>query len=215
MARRSKEEAEQTRCAIIDAAIRVFSVKGVSDASLSMIAREAGVTRGAVYWHFSNKTDLLNTLWDEILLPFEALTVAGTNKDEPEPLGKLRELLVFLLEGVTEDPRRQNLFRIVMDKCEAADDTGTIHLRHYTRHVEGLKIVETILTYAVKRGQLPGGLPIRLAASVIVAYIDGLIANWLNFPDLFDIKGKIPLLVQAGLDMLPGLSRTAGSPGPG
>ena len=205
MARRSKEEAERTRCAIIDAAIRVFSVKGVSHASLSMIAKEAGVTRGAVYWHFSNKTDLLNTLWDEILLPFEELTVASMDKGETDPLGKLGQLLIFLLEGITEDSRRQKLFRIVLDKCEAVEDTGEIHLRHLSRHVEGLQKIETILSHAVERGQLPDHIHTRLAASVIVAFLDGLIANWLTFPELFEIKGKIPLLVKACLDMLPGL----------
>lgn len=54
MARRTKEEAEETRIQILDAAERVFYDKGVSRASLAEIASDAGVSRGAIYWHFEN-----------------------------------------------------------------------------------------------------------------------------------------------------------------
>ena len=56
MPRRTKEEAQQTREALIEAAEVVFHRKGVSASSLNDIAKEAGVTRGAVYWHFKKQT---------------------------------------------------------------------------------------------------------------------------------------------------------------
>ncbi|KSB87046.1 hypothetical protein LFZ31_05135 [Salmonella enterica subsp. enterica serovar Newport str. S09097] len=39
-------------------ALRLFSQQGVSATSLAEIANAAGVTRGAIYWHFKNKSDL-------------------------------------------------------------------------------------------------------------------------------------------------------------
>jgi TetR/AcrR family acrAB operon transcriptional repressor len=54
MARKTKEEAQETRNAILDAAELVFQEHGVSHTSLAEIAAAAGVTRGAVYWHFAN-----------------------------------------------------------------------------------------------------------------------------------------------------------------
>ena len=56
--RRTKAEAEETRQAILAAAERVFFKKGVANSSLDEVAAAAGVTRGAIYWHFSSKTDL-------------------------------------------------------------------------------------------------------------------------------------------------------------
>ena len=56
--RRTKEEAENTRTAILTAAELLFLKKGVSHTSLEQIARQAGVTRGAVYWHFQNKAQI-------------------------------------------------------------------------------------------------------------------------------------------------------------
>jgi len=48
MVRRTKEEAEQTRDQILDAAEILFFERGVAHTSLEQIARAAGVTRGAV-----------------------------------------------------------------------------------------------------------------------------------------------------------------------
>ena len=56
--RKTKEEAQQTRSNLLNAALNVFYERGVSKASLDEIAKTAGVTRGALYWHFKNKEDL-------------------------------------------------------------------------------------------------------------------------------------------------------------
>src|SRR5438309_8527503 len=47
------------RRAILEAALRVFARSGISAAALEDIATEAGVTRGALSWHFHSKDDLL------------------------------------------------------------------------------------------------------------------------------------------------------------
>ncbi|MDP1673909.1 MAG: TetR family transcriptional regulator, partial [Burkholderiales bacterium] len=57
MARRTKDEAVETRNQILDAAEKVFSARGVSRTSLADIAEAASVTRGAIYWHFKDKAD--------------------------------------------------------------------------------------------------------------------------------------------------------------
>lgn len=65
MARKTAEEAAKTRDAVIDAALRVFAEKGFAGAQLDDIASRAGVTRGAVYHHFTDKTDLLQVVLAE------------------------------------------------------------------------------------------------------------------------------------------------------
>lgn len=57
--RRTKLESEQTRRQILDAAEECFREKGITRTTLQMIAARAGCTRGAIYWHFSEKHDLL------------------------------------------------------------------------------------------------------------------------------------------------------------
>lgn len=60
-----QERAEQTRNAILEAAASRFDAVGFLGASLSDILTEAGVTKGALYFHFKSKEDLADALIDE------------------------------------------------------------------------------------------------------------------------------------------------------
>jgi AcrR family transcriptional regulator len=60
-----QERAERTRAAILDAAATVFDTQGFLGASLSDILAEAGVTKGALYFHFSSKEELAHAIMDE------------------------------------------------------------------------------------------------------------------------------------------------------
>jgi TetR/AcrR family transcriptional regulator len=53
---------QNTQLAILEAAVRIFARSGVSAATLEDIAAEAGVTRGALCWHFHSKDDLLSAI---------------------------------------------------------------------------------------------------------------------------------------------------------
>ncbi len=67
MARRTKKEAAETRQKILDTALDVFSRKGYSRTTFVDIADQIGLSKGAVYWHFSSKSDLLTALIEETL----------------------------------------------------------------------------------------------------------------------------------------------------
>ena len=77
---------QHTHDLLLDAAEEVFAARGFDGASLEEIAETAGYTRGAIYKHFGNKTDLflaLNTRFNERLLQlFEGSVEPGTPLDE-------------------------------------------------------------------------------------------------------------------------------------
>ncbi len=60
--KKTKEEALITRKQIIDKAVRLFLQKGFSKTTLDEIAQKCHVTRGAIYWHFQDKLDIVNEL---------------------------------------------------------------------------------------------------------------------------------------------------------
>ena len=62
MVRKCKEDAEKTRRAILESALDVFSEKGYAKATFDEIAVRAGFTKGAIYWYFRNKADLVAAL---------------------------------------------------------------------------------------------------------------------------------------------------------
>ena len=69
MVRKTKLDAELTRQRIIGAAREVFLARGVSRSTLEHIATQADVTRGAVYWHLKNKTEIFHAIRDQVFLP--------------------------------------------------------------------------------------------------------------------------------------------------
>ena len=71
MVRRTKQEALETREKLLDAAETLFQREGVSRTSLQQIAQEAGVTRGAVYWHFKDKAELFDAMMRRATMPLE------------------------------------------------------------------------------------------------------------------------------------------------
>lgn len=202
MARKTKEEAQETRNAILEAAVRMFAIKGVARTSLDDIAREAGVTRGAIYWHFANKSDLLNTLWDQVLLFYAPLAEASENPDEPDPLGKMKALYLSFFTGMIEDQRQQQLFRLLFDDSDRSKDTEGIRQRHTQKRTERLKGIQITLGNAKIKGQLPPDFNVRLGAISVLAYIYGLIANWTMTPELFDLKEDVPYLIEGMIRML-------------
>ena len=126
MVRRTKAEALQTRAQILDAAEQVFHRKGVLSASLKDIASEAGVTRGAIYWHFKNKHDVFMAMVDRSRLPFDSLAERAEDASEPDPLGRLREFMVFLLQQAVCDPGQRRLFEIMFQKCEFSGENADL-----------------------------------------------------------------------------------------
>ena len=66
MPRKANDNGIETKKAILASAKRLIARRGYENTSLSDIAKYASVTRGAVYWHFENKEELLIALLDSL-----------------------------------------------------------------------------------------------------------------------------------------------------
>ena len=64
--KRTQEDAEKTRQSILDAGLKLFIENGYNNTSMQDIAKEANVTRGAIYWHFKSKEDFVIAVADSI-----------------------------------------------------------------------------------------------------------------------------------------------------
>ena len=181
MARRTKEEALATRDRILDAAERVFHRKGVGRTSLSEVAADAGVTRGAIYWHFANKGELFDAMMSRAILPLESIEQADYDA-ALRPLDELRMRLLSILERILDEPRYLRVFSIAWHKCEYVDEmVPTIDqcMEAGDRH---LGRIEQAIRAAAARGQLDPGVEPRRAAMGLMVLIDGLIADWAMQP---------------------------------
>lgn len=128
MVRKTKEDAELTRQRIIDAARTVFLKRGVSRSTLEHIAAEAEVTRGAVYWHFKNKTDIFYALRDRAFLPLidRMYDTLAIQNDDIDPLTQIQNSLCDTINELNENIEMRQIYEIMMIKCEYVDEFATV-----------------------------------------------------------------------------------------
>lgn len=182
MARRTKDEALETRGRILDAAERVFSEHGVSRTSLEDVARAAGVTRGAIYWHFKDKGDLFTAMVSRITLPMEAMVARSSDESVDDPIGSLKKCAVSALMRTATDPQVQRVFDVVTHKCEYLGEMAGVNNRVSAVQKGCVDRAEQAIRNAIRRGQLPSSVNPRLAAICLDAMLYGLISNWLANP---------------------------------
>lgn len=194
MARKTKEEALKTRQMLLDAAIEQFARRGVSNTTLTDIADAAGVTRGAVYWHFSSKSELFNAMWQE-QLPLRDLIYHKLKQIETgNPLLDLRNKFVLGLQYIAETPRQRALMQILYHKCEFNSDM--ISESEIRKKIGfGYDSVRNILQGCVRNQILPKDTNIEIILIVLYSAFSGLIKNWLMDPQQFDLYQQAPLLV--------------------
>ncbi len=202
MARKTKIQALETRQHILDAAIAEFSARGVSSTSLTDIANAAGVTRGAIYWHFKNKVELFNEVWENCESQIHALEIECQTNYPDDPLRILREILIQLLRVTVSDPRRRALMEIIFHKCEFVGEMTSIHEARKALYMEGYTKIELLLQNCITRKQLPNNLNTRQAAIIMKAYLTGLMENWLFMPDSFNLEALSEQFIDTYIEML-------------
>ena len=206
MARRTKDEARATRNRILDAAERVFSRRGVSRTSLEYIARAAGVTRGAVYWHFKDKGDLFAAMVGRVTLPMEAMVAHASEESVADPIGFLKSCAVNALMRTATDAQVRRVFDVVTHKCEYLGEMAGVNKRISAVQKGCVDRAELAIRNAIKRGQLPAKVNPRLAAIGLDAMLYGLISNWLANPRYLNLQREAETLIGLYLDGLRGRS---------
>ena len=201
MARKTKQQAQETRQHILDVALRLFSQQGVSSTSLAEIAKAAGVTRGAIYWHFKNKSDLFSEIWELAKPNIDELETEYQAKFPDDPLSVLREILIYVLEATVTEELRRLLLEIIFHKCEFVGEMASVQLAQRSLCIENYDRIEQTLRQCMNANMLPENLNTRRVAVLLRSYVTGLIENWLFAPESFDLKKDAREYVAVLLEM--------------
>lgn len=188
MARRTKEDALATRHSLLDAAEVLFQSQGVSRTSLNDIARQAGTSRGAIYWHFKDKSDLFNAMMERVTLPLEQAFNEVGNDALREPLDHIREVVFDALHQIATDLRVRRVFEVATQKVEYIDELHAVTSRHLQVRGGFLIKMKNCLEQAALAQKLSLALPAEEAAHGLHALVDGMIQNWLLDTTAFDLR---------------------------
>lgn len=185
--KRTKEEAAITREQLLKKALIVFSAKGYAAATLQDIAREAEVTRGAIYWHFGSKAELYNTLVREYsnrgtVIMQQAVSEGGTL------LEILRRVFVRQLQAIEDDHELRALMELHLFKVGLVPELEAGRQQQAESGLALVQMMTGIMAQGVEQGLLRSDVGPHELARTYLAFQNGLIQLWLSAPKQFSLK---------------------------
>lgn len=196
MVRKTKAEAEQTRQEIVDAARAVFHECGVSRTSLEHVAKVAGVTRGAIYWHFANKAALFYAMRDDSLKALEHARAYLTSEEFANPLDAIERSMLEFFEVLDNSPSARQTFEIMSLRCEYVDEFAPVLQEINKPCLDFLSRLKTVYTRAAEKGYLRSSLDPDAMAYDTHSFTTGLFNNWLAGDASEDLRLPVRTMIR-------------------
>ncbi len=188
MVKKTREAALATRESLLAAALQVFRERGVTHTRLVDVAERAGVTRGAIYWHFKDKAELFQAVCERGTMPVDALLAEASQTAQRDPLTTVRQLALMALTQLALHADTQAMFDVIFHKCEFTEELAGVVAKNETDRTSCLTHVQQLLDQAVANGQLPPHTDTFLATQGLHAYMIGLMHEWVLKPEAYDLN---------------------------
>ncbi len=187
MVRKTREESENTKSMILKSALDCFYEKGFSRTTFEDIAARINLTKGAVYWHFKNKAELLGELIRQ--QAEENRRQIGKQYTLPDSVEALRRFFQKEAEYIERTPEVRKFNFFILFQVEWSDSvfnqvqakTGEIRDFHF-------KTVKHALTVAQKNGEISPDTDIKKISVFIVSTWRGLINTYVCKDEKFSLS---------------------------
>lgn len=150
-----------TRKQILDTSLRLFSEKGFARTSVRDIAKGAGITDAAIYYHFASKRELFEALFEERGITNALADLEQASITQP-PLEVLTAIAVAAL-GIMQ--RNKDFVKVLYSEAMSEDPVATEDYRMVTERWR--RAEARILREFIDRGELPA-LDVDVAARQLV-----------------------------------------------
>jgi TetR/AcrR family acrAB operon transcriptional repressor len=168
-ARKKPVESGESRRELLAIAIDCFALHGYQGTSIDKIAKAAGVTKGALYYHFRDKEDLLFQAVRDRVMDFEHRVVAEVTPIE-DPVQTLRHIADSCIFVATRNNHRRFLLTLMVEAIDSHADLS-IQFREMMQRFRAY--VAGIVRLAQERGIFRFDVEPPIAAQVFIAGIMG------------------------------------------
>lgn len=200
--RKTKIEALKTKEHLMLAALETFYQKGVARASLNEIAQAAGVTRGALYWHFKNKEDLFDGLFQRVCSDVEECIQGDLAYSDGDHFSAFRLMLLKFFERIENNTVHKKFYTVLFVKCEHTEQNEAIIALMAKYRLLWREKLNTTLQDCIDQQTLPVDLDRETAIIYLKSTVDGLIGQWLTSPVAFELNQIAPRIIDIALDNL-------------
>lgn len=184
--RRTKEEAEQTRQDLLDAALTVFSEQGYQAARLQDIASAAGTTRGAIYHHFGSKVGLYKELMAEAQqqageVLTGAIAVGGSFTEV------CRRILEAVMTTLAQNERFRQVTALSLFKTGVSPELTALEQERIQSAEAAIAGIADYMQMGIESGAVRTDLSPRTLARALIAFQNGVAWLWLANGEFFPL----------------------------
>jgi TetR/AcrR family mexXY operon transcriptional repressor len=198
MARKTKDDTEKTVAAILDGAERAFLDKGVANTTVADIAKQAGVSKGAVYGHYKGgKIEVCVAMCERAI---------GEVREPIHPVKTVSNMESLLQWGLThlglcQNPSSlRNVMEILYLKCEENPEYEPVISIRRRWDDHSYLAMRRLIRRAIKSGELSANLEVEQAIDFLMSIMTGIFSTLWWTDRLKDEQEKIKKLMLAGLD---------------
>ena len=175
---------------LIDAAMDLFASYGYRGTSLARIARAAGVTKGALYWHFADKEEFFIAVVAKVLgeweLIFEKSAHASNAVEFRAEFGRMFDTMAALNE---KNPWVSRLLLIIALESHKIGPRVLRSMRKANLH--GVASFRDLVERGQRLGVFDAGLDPGWAATQIFSSYLGLAMLWYLHGPRFDLRSSL------------------------
>lgn len=195
-----QEKAIATRKQVLEAALRVFCRKGYSAATLADVAEEADLSRGAIYWNFTNKQDLYVTLVHEYFQDRIHGVLVARSAEVSDPLAALREYMFNYNYNTVANAEIREFMELIRYKTEVKTLSAEILAVQQKMDLMMKEEISVLVRACAKAGVLREDVPEKLLVMAILSYLNGIESTWMFNPKIFPLKKHLHELIDLFVD---------------
>lgn len=178
--RRTKEDAEQTRQAILESAMDIFYEKGYSKTTFDEIAKRINLTKGAVYWYFRNKPDIVAALINDFVQKhIKRLEEFRAGKEE-ENLDILADMMLLAYHHMKKNPLEYKFIFFITCQMEWSEAI-LVKIRPLVEQTSEIsrKLMTDTLLKLKKNKKIKDDTDVEKITEILQAMWMGLLENYL------------------------------------
>jgi TetR/AcrR family acrAB operon transcriptional repressor len=186
---RPKKNKEINKEILLEAALEEFSEKGYHKTKLEDIAKRAGVSRGAIYWHFKDKNDFYTSLVKSNFIGVEEklgqiLESDLSNKE------KLENCYINYFKFLVSDPRLKKLR--ILENRKAETWTNIDLKEHYDNKLDyWVNLISKVIQSGIEKKEFNPAIESKSTALSFLFYIIGAEEIWLFHKDSFNVEVQL------------------------
>ncbi len=188
MARTTKEEAQKTRQRILDTATMLFNRDGVSVTTLEKIADASNLTRGAIYWHFKNKMDVITAIHEQMHLSILEKIHQDLKQDDRTAFKRMKSATINFLNALAEDKTEQMVMTIFTTKCDYSGDMGIFLENQACNKKEGFKMFQINFQEALDNREIQCKWSADFLSRNLQYYMCGIVTEYIKDKKLAQLK---------------------------